>query len=183
MKLGNLTAIFATLVFSMAFVAQARGADKADVYFGYSRVGGNLYAANTGGMNGWQAAAHVKFLPFVGAEGDVSHYGVNSNGFSQHVTLVMFGPRITAHAVGFSAFVHALGGLAHENATVTTFPEVGYNAASYALGGGADIPVLLGLKFRVTGDYLGNSKAPTAADSGGHAPSHYRVGVGLAYHF
>ena len=183
MKLRNLAAIFALLVFSIAFVGQARGADKADVYFGYSRVGSNLYAANTSGMNGWQAAAHVKFLPFVGAEGDISHYGVSSSGFSQHVTLVMFGPRVTVHAVGFSAFAHALGGVAHETATLTTFPGVGYNAGSYALGGGADIPVFLGLKFRVAGDYVGNGKAPTASDSGGHGPSHYRVGVGLAYHF
>ena len=114
MKLGNpVAAIFLALVFSMAFVPQAHGADKADVYFGYSRVGGNLYAANTDGMNGWQAAAHVKFLPFLGAEGDFSHYGESSSGFSQHVTLVMFGPRVTVHAVGFSAFAHALGGLAH----------------------------------------------------------------------
>lgn len=182
MKLRNLSVLLAMLFFAFAFASQAR-ADKGDIYFGYSRVGANMYAANTSGMNGWQAAAHVKFLPFIGAEGDVSHYSQSSGGFSQNVTLFMFGPRVTAHALGFSVFAHGLGGFVHEHASLTPFPSVGYNAASYAFGGGVDVPLLLGLKARVTGDYLGNSKAPSAADSGGHGPSHYRIGVGLAYHF
>lgn len=162
----------------------AQAADKGDVYLGYSRVGANLYQPNTPGMNGWQAAGHYKPFPFVGFEGDVARYTQSDQGFSQQVTTVMFGPRVTAHALGFSVFAHALGGLAHEHGTLTTFPSVGYNAASYALGAGADIPLLLGLKVRVIGDYLGNSKAPsTSGLSNGSGVSHYRVGAGLAYHF
>jgi len=183
MKLRSFAVSVLAFVFSLVSAAPARGADKADVYFGYSRVGANLYAANTPAMNGWQAAAHIKPIPFVGIEGDVSHYSQRDQGYSQHVTLVMFGPRVTVHAVGFSVFAHGLGGFVHENATLTTFPPVGYNATSYAFGGGADVPLLLGLKIRVTGDYLGNSKAPSATASGGHSPSHYRIGVGAAYHF
>jgi hypothetical protein len=91
----------------------------------------------------------------------------------------MFGPRVTVHAAGFSVFAHGLGGIAHQNGTVTTYPGTGYDAASYALGGGADIPVFLGLKLRATGDYLGNSQAP----AGSYSPSYYRFGVGVAYHF
>jgi hypothetical protein len=153
----------------------------ADAYFGYSRVGANLYAPNTPGMNGWQFAMHVKPIPFVGIEGDVSRYGVDAGAGSQHATLFMFGPRVTAHAAGFSAFAHVLGGLAHVSSTVVPlFPETSYDAASYAIGGGADLPILLGLKVRVTGDYLGNSKTPSGSDN---APAHYRIGVGVAYHF
>ena len=180
MKLRVVASSIAAFLLMLVPSARAWGADKADVYFGYSRVGANLFAPNTAGMNGWQAAAHVKVIPFVGIEGDLSRYSQNPAGLSESVTLVMFGPRVTAHAAGFSVFAHGLAGLAHESATVTTFPSVSYNAASYALGAGADLPIFLGLKLRVTGDYLGNSKAPS---SGSPAPAHYRIGVGVAFHF
>ena len=74
MKLHILAAFLAASLFLLIPSSQARAADKADAYFGYSRVGANLYAPNTSGMNGWQAAAHVKLMPFVGLEGDVSRY-------------------------------------------------------------------------------------------------------------
>lgn len=180
MKLRILAASLAALLLLLVPSAPASAADKADAYFGYSRVGANLYAPNTSGMNGWQAAVHIKPIPFVGLEGDVSRYSQHPAGLSESATLVMFGPRVTAHAVGFSVFAHALGGLAHETATVTTFSSTSYNAASYALGGGADVPLFLGLKIRGTVDYLGNSNAPS---SGSKAPQHYRAGIGVAYHF
>jgi hypothetical protein len=170
-------AAFAAMLVWLAPAARAK--TTADAYFGYSRVGANLYGPYTAGMNGWQFAMHLKPIPFVGVEGDVSHYSQSQSGFSQSVTLVMFGPRLTGHAAGLSIFAHALGGLAHENATVTIYPPEGYDAASYALGGGADVPLLLGFKLRITGDYLGNSNTPGSR----YSPSHYRAGAGLAYHF
>lgn len=180
MKLRSFSVFLVASLLSSTVHAAGRNAD---VYFGYSRVGANLYSANTPAMNGWQAAAHVKPLPFVGIEGDVSHYSHNADDFSQQVTLVMFGPRVTVHAAGFSLFAHGVGGLVHESVKVTTFPGVGYNAASYALGGGADLPIFLGLKVRVTGDYLGNSNAPSSNGVSVGSVSHYRVGAGVAYHF
>jgi hypothetical protein len=178
LKLRWLSAFLAVFVCSVIPAALAQGA-KADVFFGYSRAGSNLYAVYTPGMNGWQAAAHIQPFPFVGIEGDVSHYSQSVNGYSQNVTLVMFGPRVTIHAAGLSLFAHGIGGIAHQNATLTTFPSVGYDAASYAFGGGADLPLFLGFKLRATGDYLGNSKAPSTS----YSPSPYRFGVGVAYHF
>jgi hypothetical protein len=74
MKLRILAASLMASLLLLTPSAQARAAAKADAYFGYSRVGANLYAANTSGMNGWQAAVHVKPIPFFGVEGDVSHY-------------------------------------------------------------------------------------------------------------
>jgi len=178
MKLRFVALSLAVSLLSLAPAARAK--TTADAYFGYSRVGANLYAPNTSGMNGWQFAMHVKPLPFVGGEGDVAHYGQTVNGFSESVTTVMFGPRVTVHAAGFSVFAHGLAGLAHESGSPASFPQISYDALSYALGGGADISLFLGFKLRVTGDYLGNSKAPGA---GSAAPSHYRFGAGLAYHF
>jgi len=177
MKLHVIPALTAALFFVSASTAHAI-VPKGDAYFGYSRVGANLFQPNTPGMNGWQLAVQYKPLPFVGVEGDVSRYSHSSDAYSQQATQVMFGPRVTVHAVGFSVFAHALGGLVHDSATVTTFPSASYNAASYALGAGADIPVFLGLKVRATGDWLGNSNSPAQP-----SPSHYRFGLGVAYHF
>jgi hypothetical protein len=179
MKLRILAASLATFLLLLVPSAQARAASKADAYFGYSRVGANLYAPNTSGMNGWQGAFHVKAISVFGVEGDVSHYSQSPAGFSERVTNVMFGPRATVGLAGFSVFAHALAGLAFESATVTTLPSTSYNAASLAVGGGADFPLFLGLKLRATGDYLGNSKAPS---TGSAAPGHYRIGVGVAFH-
>lgn len=181
-KLRLLSVFLFLFVCLIVPAAQAKG-PKADVYLGFSRVGANLYAGNTDGMNGWQAAANIKLFRLLGFEGDVSHY--SQSAFSEQVTTVMVGPRITAPAGALSFFAHALGGLAHQNASPTTwvYPYADYTAASYALGGGGEIPVFRGAKFRVTCDYLGNSKAPTASDLGGIGPSHLRIGAGLAYRF
>jgi hypothetical protein len=167
------------LLFSVVPKAHARGM-KADAYFGYSRAGADLYSPYTPGMNGWQFAAHAKLIPFVGIEGDLSRYAADVGAGSQHSTVVMFGPRVTAGAAGLSVFAHGLAGNAHFSSTAVAFlPEISYNATSYALGGGADIPLLLSFKLRVTGDYLGNSKSPSSQ----YSPSHYRIGAGVAYHF
>jgi hypothetical protein len=183
MNLRRLKLSAVATVLAFAFASQAWGKVKGDVYFGFSYVGADLYGAGTDPMKGWQAAAHFRLLRLVGVEGDVAHYSQSQMGFSEHVTTVMFGPRLTAPAGALRFFVHGLGGLARQNATFTTYPYVDYSAFSYAFGGGVDIPVFRGLKFRATGDYLGNSKAPTAADCCGPAPNHLRVGAGLAYHF
>lgn len=171
--------LLAALFISLAPAAHALG-PKADAYFGYSRAGANLYSPYTPGMNGWQFAAHVKPIPFLGVEGDVSRYGADVGAGSQHATLIMFGPRVTAHAAGFSVFAHGLAGNAHFTSNAVAFlPSISYNALSYAVGAGVDVPVFLGLKLRATGDYLGNSKAPSSQ----YSPDHYRVGFGVAYHF
>ena len=180
MKLRNLPVSVLAALLIFAFAPRAEAADRGDFYFGYSRVGANLYDVYTSGMNGWQAAAHIKPFPFVGFEADLSRYTQNENGSSQQVLLAMFGPRVTVHAAGFGIFVHGLGGIAHQNATVTTYGGTGYNAASYAFGAGVDIPLVLkGLKARATADYLGNGDAPPSS----YSPSPYRFGVGIAYHF
>jgi hypothetical protein len=148
----------------------------------YSRVSANLYTANTPAMNGWEASAHLKLIRFLGAEGDVSHYDQNPGGFSQSVTLIMGGPRVTAHAAGFSLFAHGLAGIVHEKNTVSPslgFGELGYNAVSFAAGAGADIPLFLRLKARFLADYIENSRYTRGYGSS----SHFRFGIGLAYHF
>jgi hypothetical protein len=118
----------------------------------------------------------------VGVAGAVSHYSLGPSEASLQATLVMFGPRVTLHGRGISVFVHGLGGFVHQNANGATYPPPGYYAGSYAIGGGFEVPVFRGLKFRVAGDYLGNSKVPSGADYS-PGPSHQRIGAGVAYHF
>lgn len=171
MTLRRFSVILATLLLALAPAAHARNA-RSDVYFGYSRAGANLFSPSTPGMNGWQLAMHVKPLPFIGVEGDVSRYGASVGAGSQHATMLLFGPRVTVGTLGVSVFAHLLGGFNHFSSTSAG----SYTGAGYALGGGADFPIFLGLKLRATGDYLGNNNAPPGA-------SHYRIGVGVAYHF
>jgi len=181
LRLRKFNLILVASLISLA--SKAYAGDTADAYFGYSRAGANLYAANSPAMNGWQLTAHIKPMPFVGIEGDVSHYGQSGPGYSQHVTLAMFGPRVTVAARGISFFVHGLGGFVHETATVTIYPSVSYSATSYAFGGGTDLPLFHSLKLRVTADYLGNSKAPSPSGIAEGSVSHSRIGAGLVYHF
>ncbi len=170
------------LATSLLLLASATAAwsDSGDVAFGYSRAGANLYAPNTPGMNGWQLAAQVRTFPFVGFEGDLSHYGATVGAGTQNATLYMFGPRLTVGTMGYSVFVHALGGIAHVTSNpVAGFPASSSNTISYALGGGVDLPLYHLLKFRISGDDLGDGNEPSSP----YSPSHFRIGVGLALHF
>jgi opacity protein-like surface antigen len=178
-KLRSITLFFVALLISLVSAAQERRV-KTDVYVGYSRVGANLFSPYTPGMNGIQLTMHVKPIPFVGIEGDVSRYSAGVGTGSQQATLAMFGPRVTAGVMHFSVFAHALGGLAHTRIdAVNTLPGFSSTATSYAIGGGADVPLFLSFKLRATGDYLGYGDAPSST----YSPSHYRFGVGIAYHF
>jgi hypothetical protein len=180
MNLRRFSLSVVATVLAFAFAAPAWGKVKGDLYFGFNYVGANMYGDATDPMKGWQAAAHFKLLPLLGIEGDVAHYSQGQLDFSEHVTTVMCGPRLTAPAGALRFFIHGLGGLGHQSAKVPPgLSYSSYDSISYAFGGGVDIPVFRGFKFRATGDYLGNSKAPTS----GAPPLHLRIGAGLAYHF
>jgi hypothetical protein len=85
-------------------------------------------------------------------------------------------------AAGVSLFAHGLGGFGQvSNNEVYGFGTLHSDFASYAFGGGADMPLVWQLKLRVTADYLGASITPGSGSV--ITPSHYRFGVGLAYHF
>ena len=174
MKLRILSASLAAFLLLLVPSAQARAASKADAYFGYSRAGANLYAPNTSGMNGWQAAFQVKAISVLGVEGDVSHYSQSPSGFSERVTNVMFGPRATVGLAGFSVFAHALAGLAFESATVTTFPSTSYTAASLAVGGGADFPLVSRAQAARNRRLPGQQQSAVIRLRGSRALSHWR---------
>jgi hypothetical protein len=156
-------------------IAAYAAGPKGDVYLGYSRLGTDVYYPNVGGLNGWEGALHVKVKSLAGLEGDLSQYGLGADSSIPRTTAFMGGPRITVGALGFRAFVHALGGIEH-SANSSGVPISG-NAVSYALGGGVETRILPFFAWRVAGDYLG---APTLNPS---TSAHYRVSTGLVFRF
>jgi hypothetical protein len=148
---------------------------KGDAYLGYSRAGADAFYPNVGGLNGWQAALHVKMKPFLGGEADVAQYGLGADSTIPRTTTVMVGPRITVGTLGVKAFVHGLAGIEHS--ANSSGPSISGNSFSYALGGGLDLPLLPFFAWRVTGDYL---SAPTLSPGSG---THARFGTGIVFRF
>jgi hypothetical protein len=161
-------------VLSLALNARALG-PKGDAYVGYSRVGSEAFYPNVGGLNGWQAALHIKMKPFLGGEADVAQYGLGTDSTIPRTTTFMAGPRITVGALGVKVFAHGLAGGEH-SANSSGLPISGTSFA-YALGGGLDVPLMPFFAWRVTGDYL---SAPTLSPGTG---TRARFGVGIVFRF
>jgi hypothetical protein len=160
------------LAFSPASRAAGPGGD---VYVGYTYLGNNTFNPNTGGLNGWQAGAHVHWVPFVGVEYDVAHYGLGGNANIQHTTTELVGPRVTFGAHGIHIFTHGLFGWEHSANSSSSF-HISGGGPALAVGGGADFRIARFLAWRVTADYI---NAPTSSPTG----SHDRFGTGLVFRF
>ncbi len=164
-------------------VAAGSGAAKAqlnnDAFFGYSRLGSNLFAPNTPGLNGWEGGLHVHVKPFVGVEGDLAHYGLGANDTVARSTAFLFGPRVTLKAAGFHFFGHALIGGEHSasNPPAGIGVHVSNTTYAYALGLGADVPIVPVFAWRVQVDRI---SAPT--ESPGSA-THARFTTGAVFRF
>lgn len=164
---------FGLLAYSPA--ARAVG-PKGDAYFGYSRTGSDTFYPDVGGLNGWDAALHLKInRPFLGVEGDFAHYGLGAGATVPRTTTFLFGPRVTLGAAGVKLFGHALVGGEH-SANSAGLPISG-GALAFALGGGLDVPIAPFFGWRFAGDFL---DAPTQRPSGG-APA--RFSTGLVFRF
>ena len=163
----------ASLVFAPA-AARALGPG-GDVYFGYSRSGANNFIANTPAENGWEAAGELHFIPFIGAEVDVAHYGLGASNSDARTTTVLLGPRVTVGLAGIHVFAHGLVGVAHSYSVGGPL-SYSKNPLAGDLGGGVDFHLLPFFAWRVTGDYITNTDAPSNAN-------HYRFGTGLAFRF
>ena len=127
---------------------------KGDAYFGFTRTGTDTFYPNVGGLNGWEGALHVKLhKPFIGIEGDVSHYGLGANSTVPRTTTFMAGPRITVGVLGPKIFAHALAGGEHSANSGGPTP-ISADALAWALGGGLDVPIAPFFAWRVAGDYI-----------------------------
>lgn len=148
-----------------------------DVYLGYSRLGANEFYSNLPGLNGWEAAGHLKLAPFVGAELDASHYGMGASAVVPRSTVVLFGPRVTVGAAGVHVFAHGLGGVEHSTNNGTQPTPISGTAVAWALGGGVDFRLAPFFAWRVNGDYI------AAPNQAGQNANHVRFGTGLVFRF
>lgn len=145
-----------------------------DLYFGYSRSGANTFIANTPAQNGWEASGAIHFLPLLGAEADVARYGLGAASTEARTTTVLFGPRLTVGLMGIHVFAHGLVGVAHSH--VSGPSSYSNNPLAGDLGGGVDFHLLPFFAWRVVGDYITTTDAPSNAN-------HYRFGTGLVFRF
>jgi hypothetical protein len=151
----------------------AHAGPRGDVFLGYSRTGSNIFYPNTGGLNGWQAALHIRPFRHLGIEGDVAHYGIGAGSLVPRTTTYLAGPRFTLSAIGIQAFLHGLVGGEHSSIN----NGISESAFAYAVGGGADLPIAPIIKLRLAIDHL---SAPSVSPSSG---TQIRFTAGFALHF
>lgn len=166
--------LFSSVLILSAPVIRAQ-IPKGDIYVGYSRTGSDTFYSGAGGLNGWEGAMHVKLhKPFLGIEGDLSHYGLGANSGVPRTTAFIFGPRITVGALGPKVFGHALIGGEHSS---NSDGSISGTALAYALGGGLDVPIAPFFAWRVAGDYI----HATGRNPSGGTPA--RFSTGLVFRF
>ncbi|HKU22295.1 MAG TPA: outer membrane beta-barrel protein [Terriglobales bacterium] len=199
----KIAAVFAICVLTGAARAQL---PSGNVFFGYSYAHatvttparlpdqGGIVSSGSSGLNGWNAAAELKFLPLIGLVGDVSgHYG------SQTVTAVcgfvpppcptvrepmditeyhfLVGPQLSFSIGRVRPFAHVLFGAGHLSESTKAQPfSASDTAFSYALGGGIDYRLLGPLRWRVQGDFLNDRFF-------GNSQDNFRFSTGPVLHF
>lgn len=167
---------FALILLSLSVLAGPTAARAAgsDVYFGYSRLGANAFHANTPGLNGWDAEGQFSFIPLLGVDVDVAHYGLGAASTIPHTTTAMIGPRLTVGAGGVHVFAHAMLGGEH---STNSGNVISSTAITVDAGGGVDFKIVPLFAWRVDADYI---DAPNQSPSGA---DHYRFGTGLVFRF
>lgn len=162
----------------LANAREAKAQFNSDAFFGYSRLGHNLFEPGTPGLNGWEGDVHIHVKPFVGVEGDLAHYGLGADDTVARSTTFLFGPRVTLKAAGFRFFGHIMIGGEHSaNNPPGGIGQVSNTTYAYALGLGADVPIvpMVGWRFQ-----LDRISAPT--ESPGDA-THARFSTGPVFRF
>jgi hypothetical protein len=148
----------------------------ADVFLGYSRLAADTFYPNVGGLNGWAGALHVKVKNrFLGAEGDISEYGLGADGTVPRTTAFMVGPRATVGALSVRVFVHGLFG--GEHSANSSGASISGGSFAYALGGGVDVPIAPFFGWRVAVDHI-NAPTVSPGDS-----NHVRLSTGIVFRF
>jgi hypothetical protein len=169
------TAFLFTLFILMAMPGARAQLRNHDAYVGYSRLGANTFNSDTGGLNGWNAALHIHLMPFVGAEADVSYYGLGADASTAKTTNVMLGPRVTLKALGFAVFAHGLAGVEHSSTSAGV--HFSDSTGTYAAGGGVDVPIFPFFAWRIAADHVSRiSNAPAGS-------SQARFNTGLVFRF
>lgn len=182
--------VFATiLLFASLAAAQIPGGN---VFFGYSYTSTNLTPGQGTGLNGWNASAEMKVLPFIGLVADLGGvYG--SQGLPAVCPVVLptcppqatnanlseynflFGPRASFSVRKFRPFVHALIGISHIRASAAGSANTDTSFGD-ALGGGLDYHLIPAIAWRFQFDELQTRFFSSSQ-------SNLRFSTGLVVHF
>jgi len=162
-------AVLLSLVAPAAAVAQET--PRIEVFGGYS-----LLRADEASRNGWEGSLRFALSGRFGLEAGVSqHYGKN-DGDPDRTTLAG-GPAFSLRPSRvFSVYVHALGGVAREKASISIFAvDISESHTSFTLlaGGGLDLRLKDSLALRL----LQADWAYTRGD--GESQSGFRLSAGL----
>lgn len=129
---------------------------------------------------GWEASLHVKLIPFVGVEANVSGFDYGAGSTTPVTYAYLAGPRVTVSAFRVKGFAHVLVGRAEPSGgTVNGSPEP-KGGFLYAVGGGLDFPVISRLNWRVSGDYL---NAPSVSSNNPATGKIGRISTGPVLRF
>jgi hypothetical protein len=163
-----------------------------NVFLGYSYAQGAAFSGLTSNginMNGWEASAEGKFLPWIGVVADFDwHYGghdsVGCTGtgcIPRKFTLnasrhsVLFGPRASVSLGRYAPFAEFLLGFTHQTETGggvsnsdTTF--------STAFGGGLDYKLVKGVAWRVEADSVHSQLFHSGRND-------FRISTGIVFRF
>jgi len=170
-------ASFASLLLALALAAPARAADGhgTDFFAGYS------YAdiSETGRHGADLALGFDLFGPLSGFVDASTHWGSESGGSFNDLTL-MAGPGLRFGKRGGTVFfVRALAGLVRDKFTIGVLDvDLSESASRFGVmgGGGVDFRIGTALAVRVQGDYLWND-VEEGKSSG------YRAAAGIVYRF
>lgn len=175
MRISSRLSLFAFFLLLAAVPTAARAAGPGgDVYFGYSRLGANAFHPNVPGLNGWEAEGQISFIPLLGIDADVAHYGLGAASSLPHTTTAMIGPRLTVGAAGVHVYAHALLGGEHSSNSGNIISST---ALTVDAGAGLDFRLAPFFAWRIDGDYIdAPGQSPSTAD-------HYRFGTGLVFRF
>jgi hypothetical protein len=187
----------AVLLFTI--IAPAQIPTGGNVFLGYSYSQGEAFTSNRNGvlvpplagagMQGWDASAEGKFLPWIGAVVDFDwHYGghdFNPCGSvpcgrktfhlnaSRHT--VLFGPRASMSVGRYTPFAEFLLGFAHQTDSGGGISNADTTFAT-AIGGGLDYKLIKGVAWRVQGDSIHTSFF-------GHGENDFRISTGIVFRF
>lgn len=180
---------FASLLFTGLASAQV---PSGNVFFGYSYYNTDLSSVGRANLNGWEASAEGKLVPFLGVVADFdSHYGsqdfavcpavpVGTGGgscgsASANVTEYnfLFGPRVSVSVGKFRPFAEALFGGSH--VSVNNGGGTDFSFAT-ALGGGLDYKIIKPIALRFQGDYVRTTFFNTTQDN-------VRISTGIVLRF
>lgn len=196
----KICAISSFAIFFSLF-GQAQIPTSGNIFFGYSYSHGQVFTASTVpillapsadiNMNGWEASAEGKFLPWIGIVADFDwHYGghdLTQNcealpgcipkpfrlNASRHT--VLFGPRASVTFGRYTPFAEVLIGLAHQTDTGGGISN-SQNTFASAIGGGLDYKLLKGIAWRGQLDSIHTSFF-------GGTQNNIRVSTGIVFRF